>query len=470
MVSISHFTGIDRSTLYQYQNGKRQPPSLSVVEKLCDCLQLNQNDRERMIDAFYVSRDGEYTYTARKQLADFLCQDHNNDFSMPVYKAGFPGEHPDVLPLAGRVNVEHGIEAVLMSSPEEEEVIITSLIVDECLSQQLKVMTSRYPNKKIRHLVMLDDQKRVIEGQSLYNLKLLAQLYPLMMNCVNYECYYAYGSIQTVDSSVFPVYNMIYTDRVLMIYATDLSYGNVTFNVSEDEDNRNRRLNSFSKAKPLNIRSRFADSPSVFAEVLGPMYRSGSKDAPVYYFEPDLCISMILDPEKDMPLLEPIISKVEGMDQKSINTYLDFCSKLKMNADSKAKNVTRFVFRKEGIEHFCRTGELSELYFTKDMPLPVSYRIDLLERWKKLVMTDHARMISLTEVYTGNPIGLSAKNDTVVIQETNDHFFNNLIIQEMSLVINVRDFLETAYEKEAESMENTLTFLNRRIAELKKQL
>ena len=69
---LSKYCDFDRATMYKIINGKRNPPSRDIIEKMSDFMRLTPTEDEQFKEAYEISRIGADNYYRRKSTENFL--------------------------------------------------------------------------------------------------------------------------------------------------------------------------------------------------------------------------------------------------------------------------------------------------------------------------------------------------------------------------------------------------------------
>ena len=70
--SIAQFCGIDRSNMYKMLNGKRNPASEEVVERIAEYMRLKPVEKSHLMEAYQITMMGYDNYHRRKSVQEFL--------------------------------------------------------------------------------------------------------------------------------------------------------------------------------------------------------------------------------------------------------------------------------------------------------------------------------------------------------------------------------------------------------------
>lgn len=80
IADVQRFSGLNLTTLYKMLDGSRAPTKLEVVEKIAESLCLNSEEREDLIESYYLTRLGPIGYYGRREVRKF----YNNVNRRPV--------------------------------------------------------------------------------------------------------------------------------------------------------------------------------------------------------------------------------------------------------------------------------------------------------------------------------------------------------------------------------------------------
>lgn len=70
-MSLAHYCNLERSTVYKFINGKREPMSMELVEQIARFIQLTPPETYKFKEAWKMARMGENTYYIRKSMERF---------------------------------------------------------------------------------------------------------------------------------------------------------------------------------------------------------------------------------------------------------------------------------------------------------------------------------------------------------------------------------------------------------------
>ena len=90
-MSLAHYCNLERSTVYKFINGKREPMSMELVEQIARFIQLTPPETYKFKEAWKMARMGENTYYIRKSMERFLSDFPNK--STPASYSASPGKY-----------------------------------------------------------------------------------------------------------------------------------------------------------------------------------------------------------------------------------------------------------------------------------------------------------------------------------------------------------------------------------------
>ena len=82
--ALAHYCNLERSTVYKFINGKREPLSAELVEQIAYFIKLTPLETHQLRETWKITRMGEDAYYIRKSIDHFLC-DFPNKSTPPSY-------------------------------------------------------------------------------------------------------------------------------------------------------------------------------------------------------------------------------------------------------------------------------------------------------------------------------------------------------------------------------------------------
>lgn len=468
---ISKITKIDRSTLYQYQSGKRIPPNMDTVKVIANSLRLSGSDLDKFYDSYMVSVLGEYTYASRKHISQILC--HLSDYyPVPVNSNVLVSPKVDLhtVPhhtvIVGENNINNIIETIIYSDDPNDHIRVSEPILHEHTAQTINDAMRQYPNKKITQLIMMENRVQLSPDDAVYNLQLFEHLLPLMLDKSEYSCYYIYGDLNTAGAYMLSSY-MVMNNSYVFIYSPRRTTG-MLLSDTEDISYYSRLFQeTISSGRKLNDKP---DVESMINYFENDTFLSGSVIQKGYLFDIGLCISLILDWEKDSVWISLITEDIEEAAYVE-NKYRAYCEMVQ-SIVSDGKFWWNCIFTKQGIEYFCDTGILVEIYFfTKEHPLSLSFRIDFLQRWLKQVESGRVVMIDFPQLSGATTVAFTLTPQQAYIEIPAVYGYSAMVdISESSLAYNLYDYFEDCYNNRAIGKDETIAYIERKISEMQQKL
>lgn len=89
VAALAHYCQLERSTIYKFINGKREPMSAELVEQIAYFIKLTPLETHQLRESWKMARMGEDAYYIRKSVEHFLCDFPNKstppscDFTPP---------------------------------------------------------------------------------------------------------------------------------------------------------------------------------------------------------------------------------------------------------------------------------------------------------------------------------------------------------------------------------------------------
>lgn len=127
VMSLAHYCNLERSTVYKFINGKREPMSMELVEQIARFIQLTPPETYKFKEAWKMARMGENTYYIRKSMERFLSDFPNKStpasYSAPLQEnmSGTPSTTPNCLLLNSRQAVDSSVRRILLSEASKKD-------------------------------------------------------------------------------------------------------------------------------------------------------------------------------------------------------------------------------------------------------------------------------------------------------------------------------------------------------------
>ena len=73
VMSLAHYCNLERSTVYKFINGKREPMSAELVEQIAQFIKLTPLETYQLKEAWKIARMGKTPYYIRKSIEHFMA-------------------------------------------------------------------------------------------------------------------------------------------------------------------------------------------------------------------------------------------------------------------------------------------------------------------------------------------------------------------------------------------------------------
>lgn len=374
--ALAQYCETERSTVYKFINGKREPQSAGLVEKIASFMKLTPLETYRLREAWKMARMGEDTYYIRKSIEHFLT-DFPNRSSQPSrnfiphdnVEKNFPPAHSCLL-LNSRQAVDSSVHQILLSEASKSNGRI-ALFLQPDYPFLLHLLSTIQPagDLQIDHIFSLNHTVRFTETHDLYEFYYLRNLFPIYMNSLNYHihCFYTNEVSNFQNLSALPY--MILTSEYAITCSSDYQMGILY----QDPDILQALWNLFRSHQDLcqSVFQTFPlaadDLPSLFQFVSN----SRSSADVILDIQPEACILPFLRKDLlkyicnyELPMTDSVISMADAL-------FLDNIKRIK---DGK------FIiyFTEYGMTRFLQEGLFEEIPSTFYHPLTIEQRIRIL--------------------------------------------------------------------------------------------
>lgn len=472
ILDLERFTGINRSVLYKYLNGQREPTSVEVVYQIADCLCLNHLQREELTESFYLTRMGPLSYYGRKEVIRFyqevsMARDYETSPFLPF--ASIQLEPKQRIVLNGTQNVNLALEYFLYMAAQQEsgeDSIISENLVDDVTLSIIQKIGKQYPDFHCCHLIMLDDsiERTVEQSHQIYNIHMLTKLLPVSPQFPNYQVYYRYGSIQAEKNDPAYLPNVVIAGEYVIQYSSNHRYGIVT------RDDAVRELYQKLLMENKRISRPFFDSKSQqdwdhLSTMPGVQQQLSTKKGQIYVSIPGIFAYTIL---ARYGVQDPQIFSILHVNQERMQNFLDknpFMADPDLYHDS---NVF-MLFPKTSVDYFAEYGRLSDIPNSWVNQLTVEERIAAFQRWILQIHQNNLVMMDFPEI--SNPISIFSvtTKDAVsfVRMDEPSHSLMTAEVREPSIVHNFYEFWQEREQARQYTEEETISYIEEKIEELR---
>ena len=375
--TLAHYCQLERSTVYKFINGKREPASAELVEQSAYFIKLTPLETHQLREAWKMARMGEDTYHVHKSIEHFLCDFPNKstppsgDFTPPhadLAKRLSPAQN--CLLLNSRQAIDSSVHQILLSEAAKVNGKI-ALFLQPDYPFLLHLLSTIQPagSLQIDHIFSLNRAAQFTETHELYELYYLRNMFPIYMNSLDYRihCFYTNEISHFQNLSALPY--MILTSEYAITCSSDYQVGILY----HDPDILQALWNLFRSHQDL-CQPAFETFP-IIADDLPSLFRfvastRASADS-VITIQPEACILPFL--RKDLlkeifnyslPMADSVISMADTL-------FLDNMQRIKEG---------KFIiyFTEHGMTRFLQEGLFEEIPSTFYHPLNIEQRIRIL--------------------------------------------------------------------------------------------
>lgn len=373
--ALAHYCNLERSTIYKFINGKREPVSAELVEQLAYFMKLTPPETVQLKESWKMARMGEDTYYVRKSIEHFLS-DFPNKSTTPSYSVTPPhanltedNSSANCLLLNSKQALDSSVHQILLAEASRADGRIALFLQPDYPFLLHLLSTVPAGSLKIDHIFSLNRTAQFTESHELYELYYLRNLFPIYMNKLDYRihCFYTNEISHFQNLSALPY--MILTSEYAITCSSDYQMGILY----QDPDILQALWNLFHSHQDL-CQPAFQtfpivadDLPSLFQFVAGTR---ASADLMIS-IQPEACILPFLRKDlleeifnHDLPGGEVIIPAADAL-------FLDNMQRIK---DEK------FIvyFTEYGMTRFLQEGLFEEIPATFYHPLSIKQRIRIL--------------------------------------------------------------------------------------------
>ena len=232
VMSLAHYCNLERSTVYKFINGKREPMSMELVEQIVRFIQLTPPETYKFKEAWKMARMGENTYYIRKSMERFLSDFPNKStpasYSAPLQEnmSGTPSTTPNCLLLNSRQAIDSSVHQILLSEAAKPNGQI-ALFLQPDYPFLLHLLSTIQPAGSLQsdHIFSLNRTAQFTDAHELYELYYLRNLFPIYMNKLDYHihCFYTNEISHLQNLSALPY--MILTSEFAITCSSDYQTG-----------------------------------------------------------------------------------------------------------------------------------------------------------------------------------------------------------------------------------------------------
>ena len=235
VMALAKYCELERSTIYKFINGKREPMSAELVEQIAHFIKLTPQETYQFKEAWKMARIGENDYYIRKSIEHFLS-DFPNRSSSSLHNITPPHTHENLtislsdtqncLLLNSRQALDSAVHHILMDEASRHDGKI-ALFLQPDYPFLLHLLSTIHPSGtlQIDHIFSLNRTAQFTEAHELYELYYLRNLFPVYMNKLDYRihCFYTDEASHFKQLSALPY--MILTSEYAITCSSDYQMG-----------------------------------------------------------------------------------------------------------------------------------------------------------------------------------------------------------------------------------------------------
>lgn len=120
---MAQYCDTDRSTMYKFLSGKRNPHSQQLVERMADFIKLTPVERKELVEAYRVASVGADKYYRRKNIIDFLNSYPSDNFDADMTPLFFHSSDT-YIPLQNKIDIQQVLYQMLLRESLRPEGLI----------------------------------------------------------------------------------------------------------------------------------------------------------------------------------------------------------------------------------------------------------------------------------------------------------------------------------------------------------
>ncbi len=374
LLSLSDASGLTLDHISKMRRGVRLPQDVEKIRKLIIALQRSDEESRRLMTLYRIERMGDEEWRCMKGIQRLL--EYGNTLGRQLGEIKGPAVAAVQNPLPTEVRVLHSRSEVFsflqkMLSQFSGTLHMLTGELPETIVELLAVHLQR-EDFRCEHLFSLKSLRE--KSGSLYNIRYVNQIMPLICSGKNYQPRYDYDATGNAFLS-----NWLITDRWALGLQKDMTGGIVEWDaeklvwIQQQYDSRKKNKRQLLKQFPTMYHWAAwvtENSNAYKAETVSGCVRP--QDVKNCFVECEPCVMMAMTEEllqKHLLLPEPAKTEVVKL------------SKQRYEQLTQIKNT--MFFTRSGLQHFARTGRISQYPEYIYTPLSVRERIQLLQRFQE---------------------------------------------------------------------------------------
>ena len=465
--SMAKYCDTDRSSMYKFISGKRNPPSDEIIKKMGQFMHLTPLEWQKLKESWDIARIGADVYYKRKSVESFICnfpERPAKDFCGCSFTPDvtYAENRADCISLTSQQHINYYVHQMILSEADRGSGEI-QLFLQPDYKFLFNLLASLNPSGslKISQIMCVGTETTFTDDHQLINLKYLHSVFPLYMAGHDYSLYYYYDNIESHYQS-FNLYPcMILTSDEALLCSSD--YQTVIFFRSGEVLRMLKNLYISYQEQCTLFFTLAPLTPENHAVVIGSMFDSDFAENDLLGIQPESCLTPFFTGtllremfNHDLPNADAILSMAEQAFQMSMD---------------KIKNQQFFIYSTyEGLLQFVRSGRTDEIPEIFYHPLTTEQRIQVLEGVCACCESGAYRFLQkpLNHLPGNLHFCIRGNSGTMIFKNNAGKIFV-LNIEETKLVEIFRDYLENMEESCFYSKEESVAMIRQIIDYLKKE-
>lgn len=438
--SLSRYCDMDRSTMYKIISGKRNPPSMEVLDKMSQFMHLTPTEYQYLREAWEITQVGSDTYYSRKSVENFICEFPDQP-SAEFGRISFASDpisdmnRADCISLTSQQHINHYVHQIILSEAGRADGKIGLFIQpDYKFLFSLLASLNTSESLKIDHILCVGTEVAFTRDHQLINLNYLREVFPLYMAGLDYSLWYYYDKIQShyYNFNIFPC--MILTSDAALLCSSDYQNGlllrsadavQMLWNVYTSYKEQCRL---FFRPAPL--------TPENHELVINYMFDSAFSENDLIGIQPEPCLTPFFTGR----LLHEIFN-YDLPDAQNILAMAEHAFQMNM---SKIQDRQFMIYSTtEGLLQFVKTGRTDEIPDIFYHPLTPEQRLEVLSGVRSCCETGVYRILQKPLNHLPRNLHFCVRGNTgSMIFHNNNGQILVLNIEESRLVDIFRDYLE----------------------------
>lgn len=453
--SLAQYCGLDRSNMYKIINGKRKPPSLDIVDKMCHFMHLLPSEELELKESYQISLIGYENYYRRKGVLAFFESFDVYRSSLPLSRYYSEGNihFGDLMPLNSSTELNQALLYIIFSERNHKDGYIRMLAQPDYdfLLNILTAQASTDENTYVEHILCFNNDPGNIHSERNYNLICLQKILPLYGSNFQYDCYYYYDNMlsKTGTFNLFPY--IVITSQYACLFTTNHDYGFVT-SVPQALKMFEQMFDTYRQYSSTLFR-RVKNAFSYLQCMQDPFPLGGA----IFSFQMMPCITPFLTPALADKYILPELTERENV-LRLLDEHI--ASIKKYPSDS----IT-YIFSYEGLLLFMETGRTNEYPYDAYTHFNLSDRKYLIKQLLQACKSQNYRMLKKNLGSSSNHLYMlvSKSRGYLMFASPDKKEFTYLYIEEPGLLSTFGDFFEHMDTEMFYTKEETLDLLRRLI-------